>query len=116
MIAVIFEVWPARGSKDEYLAIAACVYRKPCPAMISILAGEIPCCCAKISCSAEIIPCSVAQGIWLKAFEFARVLAFKISHREQIRRNSLFFSLLAGNLAVETGSTATASATTQSFV
>ena len=23
MIAVIFEVWPARSSKDEYLAIAA---------------------------------------------------------------------------------------------
>src|SRR5437899_177333 len=34
---------------------------------------------------------------------------------ERCRRNSLFFSVLAGNLAVETGSTTTASATTQSF-
>ena len=31
-----------------------------------------------------------------------------------ILQNSLFFSLFAGNLTVETGSTATASATTQS--
>jgi len=31
-----------------------------------------------------------------------------------VLKNSLFFSLLAGNLAMETGSTATASATTQS--
>jgi hypothetical protein len=37
-----------------------CVYRKLHTATISVLAGEIPCSCAKISCSVEKIPYSVA--------------------------------------------------------
>jgi arginase family enzyme len=36
-----------------------CVYRKPHPAMNLVLADENPCSCARISCSAEIIPCFV---------------------------------------------------------
>jgi len=32
---------------------------KPHPTMISVLPGEIPYSCAKILCSAEIIPCFV---------------------------------------------------------
>src|SRR5476651_2711294 len=36
-----------------------CVYRKPHPAMIFVLAGEIPCSQSRIPCSSEIIPCSV---------------------------------------------------------
>ena len=44
-----------------------------------------------------------------------RALLFGVSGALEatILQNSLFFSLLAGNLVVETGSTATASATTQ---
>jgi hypothetical protein len=49
----------------------------------------------------------------LQASEFARMSDFKIAPSRRIRRNSLLISLLAGNLRVETGSTATASATTQ---
>jgi hypothetical protein len=45
------------------------------------------------------------QGIWLKAFDFARVSASEIFQSWWFRRNSLFISLLAGKLAVETGST-----------
>jgi hypothetical protein len=60
------------------------------------------------------IPCSVAQGIWLEAIELARRLGIKIVAEGQIPKNSLFFSLLSGNLDVETGSIRTASATTQS--
>jgi hypothetical protein len=48
------------------------------------------------------------------AFEFVRVLAFKIVKSERVRRNSLYFSLLAGNWGAEKGSTMTACATTQS--
>jgi len=44
--------------------------------MISDLIRKIPCSCAKIPCYTEKIPCSFAQGILLKAFEVARVLAF----------------------------------------
>ena len=91
-----------------------CVYQKPHAGIIFVLVDKIPCSRTRIPCSAEIIPCSVTQGIRLKAFEFARVLALKISHRAQIRRNSLLISLLAGNLRVETGSHVTASATTHS--
>ena len=32
-----------------------CVYRKPHPALIYVLAGEIPYSCARIPCTAEII-------------------------------------------------------------
>jgi hypothetical protein len=41
------------------------------------------------------------------------VSAFKFAPNVRIRRNSLLISLLAGNSGVETGSTRTASATTQ---
>ena len=50
----------------------------------------------------------------MQASEFARVSAFKIALNGQSRQNSLLISLLAGNLDAETGSTVTASATTQS--
>jgi hypothetical protein len=44
-----------------------------------------------------------------------RMGCFKPRSRPKFK-NSLFFSLLAGNLVVETGSTATASATTHSHI
>jgi hypothetical protein len=47
--------------------------RKPRLVLISIFAVEIPCFGAGILCSSEIIPCPVALGISLQAFEFARV-------------------------------------------
>lgn len=40
-------------------AFIPCVYRKPHPALISVLAGEITCSCDRIPCFAKIIPCSV---------------------------------------------------------
>lgn len=90
------------------------MYRKPHPTMFSVLGSKTLCSCARIPCSAEIIPCFVEQGIPLKAFEYAGVSASKISLSGWVQRKSLFFSLLAGNLAAETGSTATTSATTHS--
>ena len=44
----------------------------------TVSAQEIPCSSKKLPCSSKKIPCSVAQGILLQAYEFARVLAFKI--------------------------------------
>ncbi|HEY6904791.1 MAG TPA: hypothetical protein VI216_10830 [Candidatus Acidoferrales bacterium] len=70
----------------------------------------------EIPCSAEKLPCSFAQGISLQASEFTGVLAFESHQAGRIQRNSLFISLLAGNLRVETGSNPTASTTTQSFM
>lgn len=51
-------------------------------------------------------------GNGLETIEFAGEPRPPIRYELRIRRNSLFFSLLAGNLTVETGSTTTASATT----
>jgi len=83
--------------------------------MISDLSANNPCSYARIPCSVKIIPCSVEWGISGQVFEFAQRLGAEIRHMSQILWNSLFFSLLAGNLAMETGSTVTASATTHSL-
>jgi hypothetical protein len=50
----------------------------------------------------------------LEAIELARRLGVKIAAERQNPQNSLLFSLLAGNLGVETGSIRAASTTTQS--
>ena len=50
----------------------------------------------------------------MQVIEFARRLDAKTAAERLNLQNSLLISLLAGNLTVETGSTATASATTQS--
>jgi hypothetical protein len=47
----------------------------------------------------------------MQVIEFARRLDAKIAAERLNLQNSLLISLLAGNLTVETGSTATASAT-----
>jgi hypothetical protein len=47
----------------------------------------------------------------VQSSEFARLSVLKIALGSRTRQNSLFFSLLAGNLGVETGSNPTASAT-----
>jgi hypothetical protein len=47
----------------------------------------------------------------VKAFEFARRTVARIAAEVRKMKNSLFFSLLAGNSALEMGSTATACAT-----
>jgi hypothetical protein len=47
--------------------------------------------------------CSMAQGIWLRAFEFARVSALDFFSKPVVSRNSLFISLLEGSLGAETG-------------
>ena len=44
------------------------------------------------------IPCSVVQGICLQVIEFARRPGASIAVKNQILQNSLFISLLAGNL------------------
>jgi hypothetical protein len=49
----------------------------------------------------------------LEAIELARRLGVKIAAKRQKSQNSLLFSLLAGNLGVETGSILAASTTTQ---
>jgi hypothetical protein len=72
---------------------------------------QIPCSRLQIPCSFAKIPCSVAQGILLDAYDFARLSAVIIFKFGPILQNSLFFSLLAGNMGMETGSTRTASAT-----
>jgi hypothetical protein len=41
--------------KGDIEELAGCVYRKPHPALIYVLAGEIPYSCARIPCTAEII-------------------------------------------------------------
>jgi len=50
----------------------------------------------------------------MQVIEFARRLDAKTAAERLNLQNSLLISLLAGNLTVETGSTATASATTKS--
>jgi hypothetical protein len=50
----------------------------------------------------------------LETIELARRLRVKIAAERQNPQNSLLFSLLAGNSAVETGSIQAASTTTQS--
>jgi len=50
----------------------------------------------------------------MQVIEFAHRLDAKIAAERLNLQNSLLISLLAGNLTVETGSTATASATTHS--
>ena len=52
----------------------------------------------------------------MQAIEFAARLGAKIAAEGRIQQNSLFFSLLAGKFAVETGSIWAASTTTQSRV
>ena len=51
----------------------------------------------------------------MEAIELARRLGVKIAAERQNPQNSLLFSLLAGNSAVETGSILAASTTTQSY-
>jgi hypothetical protein len=51
------------------------------------------------------------KGILVQTIELARRLGAKIAAEPQNPQNSLLFSLLAGNLAVETGSIGTASTT-----
>jgi hypothetical protein len=50
------------------------------------------------------IPCSVAQGIWLQAFEFAGLLGIKNAARGRNLQNSLLNSLLAREFGPETSS------------
>ena len=70
----------------------------------------------KFPVMAPTIPCSVAQGISLQGIEFAARAGAKIASRGRILQNSLLISLLAGNSVLETGSMATAFATTHSSV
>jgi hypothetical protein len=53
--------------------------------------------------------------MWLKNSEFIGHVGADVGEEEPKLKNSLFFSLLAGNLDAETGSIATASATTHSY-
>jgi hypothetical protein len=50
---------PALTWHDLRRELVTCVYRKPHPALISVLAGKIPCSCVQIPCSVKKIPCSV---------------------------------------------------------
>ena len=46
----------------------------------------------------ENIPYLVEQGIWLTAFEIARVSEFKVAQYGQFGEKSRYISLFAGNL------------------
>jgi hypothetical protein len=72
------------------------------PIKFPVLRLQIPCSFAKIPCSAD-------QGILMQVSDITNLSASKIAPNGPIRRNSLFFSLLAGNLDAETGSHRTAS-------
>jgi hypothetical protein len=76
--------------------------------------SKIPCSSAEFPCSCSEIPCSGAQGIWLKSPEIIGLVGAVMALGAPKLKNSLFFSLLAGNWDVETGSRMTASATTHS--
>jgi hypothetical protein len=79
------------------------------PIKFPVLRLQIPCSFAKIPCSAD-------QGILMQVSEFTNLSASKIAPSGPIRRNSLFFSLLAGNLDAETGSHRTASSASILFL
>jgi hypothetical protein len=68
---------------------------------------------ALVACRLPVCGTPSGEGVPLEAFEFARVSAINISQRRWFQRISLLISLLAGNSAVETSSTTTASATKQ---
>src|SRR5262249_770419 len=61
------------------------------------------------------IPCYVDQGICSQRPGLLHKSCLKSAAQDPNFQNSLLFSLLAGNWTCETGSTATASATTQSY-
>jgi hypothetical protein len=62
----------------------------------------------------EKFPVPVCREFGFKRLNFIAESPAKIADSDQNRQNSLLFSLLAGNFVAETGSTVTASATTQS--
>jgi hypothetical protein len=53
---------------------------------------------SKFAVRSQIIPCYVTQGIHLQPFDIANYLDRHFSAEALNRENSLFFSLLAGNL------------------